>query len=375
MISDANLSPLELRHLLHQNPELMFQEFETTRVLFDNLKHLTGIKIHRPLETGLVVEYTVNDKPYILFRADIDALPIKEQTNYSFSSKNNFMHACGHDVHTSILYGFINYVVDKKFNQNIIFIFQPAEEGGGGAEKIIKSGILNGFNIKNAFALHVTDDYDFGTIASTPGILFASSVEIDIKIKGKASHVAFPEKGIDGIKVLRRYLDQIDKIISDSQKPVLFGCGKVSAGNVRNILAENATAECTLRTLSVEISKEILNKFKDAGKLIENDTDAKIELMYNAFYTEVNNDSELYTKVSKWLMNKYNFIDCGLKMTAEDFGFFTKRYPSFMFWLGTSLGEKFGLHTPYFLPDDKIIQKGIEIYSTILDNYQTNKNQ
>lgn len=285
------------------------------------------------------------------------------------------MHACGHDVHTSILYGFINYVVDKKFNQNIIFIFQPAEEGGGGAEKIIKSGILNGFNIKNAFALHVTDDYDFGTIASTPGILFASSVEIDIKIKGKASHVAFPEKGIDGIKVLRRYLNQIDKIISDSQKPVLFGCGKVSAGNVRNILAENATAECTLRTLSVEKSKEILNKFKDASKLIENDTDAKIELMYNAFYKEVNNDPELYTKVSKWLMNKYNFIDCGLKMTAEDFGFFTKRYPSFMFWLGTSLGEKFGLHTPYFLPDDKIIQKGIEIYSTILDNYQTNKNQ
>ena len=114
------LNPVELRHLLHQNPELMFQEFKTTEIIYDNLKLLPGIKISKPLETGLVVEYTKNDGEYLLFRADIDALPIQEKTNCSFSSKNNFMHACGHDVHSAILYGFIKYVIEQNVNQNLI---------------------------------------------------------------------------------------------------------------------------------------------------------------------------------------------------------------------------------------------------------------
>ncbi len=370
---ENRLSPIELRHLLHQNPELIFNEFQTTELLYENLKKIGNIKIYRPLDTGLVVEYTINNGPYVLFRADIDALPIRELTNVAFSSKNNFMHACGHDVHSSILYGLIENVVEKKINQNIIFVFQPAEEGGGGAEKIISSRILDKWKINHAFALHVTDEYDFGVVASTSGIMFASSVEIDINIKGKASHVAFPEKGIDSIKVLRKLLDKIDSIISHSQKPLLFGCGKISAGNVRNIIAENANAECTLRTLSIEKSKEIIKQFEEAKHTIENETKASIDLVYNAFYTEVINDSLLFEKVSNWLKKKYSFVDCGMKMTAEDFGFFTKRYPSFIFWLGTSLGEKYGLHTPYFLPDDKIIEKGIDVFLTIADNYLVNK--
>ena len=232
---------------------------------------------------------------------------------------------------------------------------------------------MDQWNITNAFALHVTDEYDFGIIASTPGIMFASSVEIDINIKGKASHVAFPEKGIDSIKVLRKLLDKLDIIIFDSQEPLLFGCGKISAGDVRNILAENARAECTLRTLSIEKSKEILKKLEEAKNHIEKDTNAKIDLIYNAFYSEVINDPELFLKVRGWLKDKFEFIDCGLKKTAEDFGFFTKLCPSFMFWLGTSLDIKNGLHTPYFLPDDRIIEKGIDVFSTILDSYIINK--
>ena len=169
------LTPIELRHKLHQIPELMFKEFQTTSLLLDTINELPSINIHRPLETGLIVEYTVNDGDYLLFRADIDALPIKEETGISFASTNQNMHACGHDVHSSILYGFLNYVVESKIDKNIIFIFQPAEEGGGGAEKIIASGILKQFNIKSAFALHVTDEYPAGTIASTSGVLFATA--------------------------------------------------------------------------------------------------------------------------------------------------------------------------------------------------------
>ena len=372
MIFEKPLDAVELRHLLHQNPELMFEEFKTTSILFDNLSLISGLKILKPLETGLVVEYTINDGNYILFRADIDALPIQEQTNCSFSSENKFMHACGHDVHSSILYGFIKEVVDMKINQNMIFVFQPAEEGGGGAEKVIGTGVLENYNIKNAFALHVTDEYDFGTIASTAGELFASSVEVDIIVYGKSSHVAFPEKGIDSLKVLRLILDEVDKIIANEPKPVLFGCGKITGGAVRNILADSAKAECTLRTLSIERSKNIIKKFDLVKSIIEEKTKAKIDINLNAFYTEVVNDESLFNSAKSFLGKDYNFIDCGLKMTAEDFGFFTKKYPSFMFWLGTLQGERFGLHTPCFLPDDKIINKGIDIYLSILKLYLTN---
>ena len=372
-MTDKTLNPVELRHLLHQNPELMFREYKTTEILFENLKQINNIKIHKPLDTGLVIEYTVNQNSYLLFRADIDALPIKELTNCNFASQNNYMHACGHDVHSSILYGLIKSVVEKKVDQNIIFVFQPAEEGGGGAEKVILSGILNDFNIKYAFALHVTDDYDFGTIASTSGILFASSVEIDIQVKGKSSHVAFPENGIDSLRVLRNLLEEVDIIISNQKFPALFGCGKISGGSARNIIADLAMAECTLRTLSVEQSKKILNEIHESARRIEEKTKSQIEFKFNAFYTEVYNNPDLFSRISEMLIHGFTFIDCGMKMTAEDFGFFSKKYPSFMFWLGTSKGERFGLHTPYFLPDDSIIEKGIDIFNAILNFHANGK--
>lgn len=363
------IDPVELRHLLHQNPELMYEEFKTTKILYENLYLVPSIKIHKPLETGLVVEYKVNEREYLLFRTDIDALPIEEKNDCAFKSTNNFMHACGHDVHSAILYGFILKVVERKINQNMIFVFQPAEEGGGGAEKVLNSGVLDSYNIKHAFALHVTDEYDFGTIASTSGELFASSVEIDIMVTGKSAHVAFPDKGIDSLKILRKILDEVDKIILDAEKPTLFGCGKISGGTVRNIIAETAIAECTLRTLSIEKSKEIINKFEVVSENLENETGAKIKINCNAFYAEVTVDKHLYLHCKNILGSKYNFIDCGLKLTAEDFGYFTKRYPSFMFWLGTYTNHRSGLHTPNFLPPDEIIEKGIEIYLTILDSF------
>ena len=165
------MSPIELRHKLHASPELMFEEFETTRLLKQNIEKIPGVVIHTPTPTGLVIEYTVNSGDYLLFRADIDALPVVEETGIPFASANGKMHACGHDVHTAILYQFLKEVV----KQNLIFVFQPAEEGGGGADILIKTGLLDKFKITKAFALHVNDDFDAGVIASTKGTLFAAS--------------------------------------------------------------------------------------------------------------------------------------------------------------------------------------------------------
>jgi len=346
----------------------MYQEFETTKTLLENISEIPGVVIHRPLETGLVVEYTVNDGDYLLFRADIDALPIVEDTGVPFASTNNLMHACGHDVHTSILYRFLLEVVAKKVDRNILFLFQPAEEGGGGALKILDSGVFDQFNIKNAFALHVTDDYQRGTIASTPGVLFASANEIVLEFHGKQAHVAFPENGIHAFDGLMAFLSRAKKLIEPKKDTMLFGYGKIHSGTARNIIPAHAVAECTIRALNIDDSWWFIDQLKSLSKEIEIETGVKTDVIHGDPYLEVVVDKTLYQKYSSALSQDFTFIDCGSKMTGEDFGFISKKYPSFMFWLGTSTGESHGLHTPKFFPPDEAIEDGFRAFWRILQS-------
>lgn len=366
------LKPVDLRHYLHANPELMFQEFKTTKILIDNISGLEGIKIHRPLETGLVAEYTVNSGPYLLFRGDIDALPIKEDTGYPWKSNNDYMHACGHDVHTSALYGFLLNVVEKRPDQNLLFLFQPAEEGGGGAVKTIESGVFDSFNISKAIALHVTDDYKRGEIATSPGVLFASACEINIEFRGKSAHVAFPEKGINSFDGLRSFLDKIQAWLKNQNERLIFGYGKVESGVARNIIPYYTKAECTLRALSFEKNMEFLEKVSELLKQTEAETGVKAEILRGPAFSEVVVDEKVYNECVPALSSKFKVIDCGSKMTGEDFGFISKKYPSLMFWIGTSNGENHGLHTPHFLPADDSIQDCIDAFSLILNKETEN---
>ncbi|MHB9011006.1 MAG: amidohydrolase [Ignavibacteriaceae bacterium] len=363
------ISPQELRHILHQNPELSFHEFETTNLLrksIEELKDSSKLKIHSPYRTGLLVEYRVNNSGYILFRADIDALPIKEENQIEFCSKNNFMHACGHDVHTSILYSFLNYVLENKIKQNILFLFQPAEESGGGAMEFFKTGIFNQFTVTKAFALHVTDEYSQGTIASTKGVLFASSLEVNINFQGVSSHVAFPQEGKNAFNALRLFLDSVDKIPRNISEPFVFGAGRIEAGEIRNIIPGHAKLEGTIRGLSNEGAQKFYESLINILEGIQKITGVKYHAEKGASYPEVIVNEELYDQLTPKLSKEFNFIDCGYKMTGEDFGYISHQYPSFMFWLGTSNGEKFGLHNPRFLPDDSVIETGKNAFVAIL---------
>jgi len=368
------LDPTELRHKLHANPELTLKEFETTKLIKSQVELLPGVKVHTPTETGLVVEYTVNNGPYILFRADIDALPVVEETGVPWASTNGAMHACGHDVHTSILYDFLLRVTREKPDQNIIFVFQPAEEGGGGADIMIKTGIFDKFNITKAFALHVTDDFMKGEIASTKGTLFAASNAVSIDFFGKQSHVAFPEKGINAFDGLMLFIQRTKEAVKKSGKTILFGYGKISSGIARNIVPPTAKFDGTLRALKVEDYRWFLGEMERIAVEVEAETGVKCKLNYdNSPYVEVTVDAALYDHLKPVLEKKFKFIDCGYRFTGEDFGFFSKKYPAFMFWLGTSTGENHGLHTPKFLPGDDIIKLGAEVFNTILITEQENK--
>ena len=290
----VSLNPIELRHTLHKFPELMFQEFRTTETLIKSIMGINNIIIHRPLETGLLVEYKVNDGNFYLFRADIDALQIKEETGVTFASTNNLMHACGHDVHTAILYGLLKHVVLNKINRNILFLFQPGEEGGGGAERIINSGVLNNYNIDKAFALHVTDEYEKGVIASTPGILFASAFELDIEFFGTSAHVAFPENGKNAFEGLILFLSRIKELINEHNDKIIFGYGKITAGEVRNIIPSYAKIEATLRTLSRKKSEIFLNKIRSLLGTIEHESGIKHKITTGSLYTEVDVAKKLF---------------------------------------------------------------------------------
>ena len=369
-----SLSPVELRHTLHKNPELAFNEVKTTQLLIDNIQGLdtsSKIKIHTPYKTGLLVEHKVNDGDFLLFRADIDALPIQEENEIEFKSTNDFMHACGHDVHTSILYSFLSDVLKKNVDQNILFLFQPAEEAGGGAMEFYNTGIFENFSISKAFALHVTDEYKEGTIASTEGVLFASALEIDIHFIGVSAHVAFPGEGKNAFNAMRKFLDIIDEQDKKNNEPFIFGIGVYKAGDVRNVSPGKAMLGGTIRGLSqekvvnyVENLKVILNRLKD-------ETGVDYSITLGAHYPEVIVNANLFNELSKTLSNKFDFIDCGYRMTGEDFGFLSHKFPSFMFWLGTSRGEHFGLHNPRFLPSDSVIETGKNIFADILATQKT----
>ena len=284
------INPVELRHKLHQNPEIAFHEFTTTKLLIESIKGFDEskrINIHTPYKTGLLAEYKANSGKYIMFRADIDALPIKEENKIKFKSKNELMHACGHDVHTSILYSLLQYVLLNNIQKNILFLFQPAEEDGGGAMEFYNTKIFDKFNIQNAFALHVTDEYPSGTIASTNGVLFASSLEINVDFNGVSSHVAFPTEGKNAFNALRLFLDSIDKIPKDLNEPFVFGAGKISAGEVRNIVPGYARMEGTIRGLSSKKSLDFYNKLEKILSNINKITGVNIRSEKGAHYPEV----------------------------------------------------------------------------------------
>jgi N-acetyldiaminopimelate deacetylase len=365
------LDLIQIRKDLHQIPELAFQEFKTKKYIENILESYDSIQIYEVAETGLLAEYSHSNENYLLFRADMDALPFFEKTTCTFQSEHpGIMHACGHDIHMTILLGLIDYVANSGLQKNILFLFQPAEEGKGGAKKVLESEIFKQFSIQACFALHVSGKYSVGSIASKAGIFFANTQEIDVIIKGKSAHVAFPLEGIDTIDTMLIFLAEVKKLIHHYKahgKRIVCYFGKIASGNIRNAISDNTILEGTVRALEIVDFHDFLRDLDAKKKKIEKRTKSQITLSLSHFYQGVDNNEKLVRQLEFFChKNGYHYYYTDAEMTGEDFGYFSQLYPSLLFWLGASNKTQTDLHSPYFLPSDQVINIGLSLFKMFI---------
>lgn len=359
-----------VRHHLHQHPELSFQEYATCAYI-EEILHKNNIYCQRVATTGLIVVVSSENEcgGDILIRADIDALPIMEATGYDYSSVNEAMHACGHDIHTSVLIGVLIYLSQNrdKFSGRVVAVFEPGEEQSpGGASMIIKEGVLDSFNIVKAFALHTAHDISVGRFGARRGEYMASTSEMHITVKGIGGHAALP-KGIINPILISSQLILALKALEDKYENVIIAIGRVHADGATNVIPSEVTLSGTVRAMTMQRKIEIQNYIN----LISKSLDGNIKLTFTDGYPPVYNDEQLYDESIALLSEKFGreaIDDLGLRMTADDFGFFAQSYPSFYYRLGVK-GSWDGLyspHTPQFRADDAAICYGIESLITLL---------
>ena len=329
---------------LHQIPEPSFEEFQTQKYLLNKLKKL-NCDIHTLEPTGIIAFFDFNQKKTIAFRAEMDGLPIIEKTGLAYASTNNFMHACAHDAHMSILLSFCYYINQIKANTNIVAIFQPSEESYGGAIKVINDEYFKELNVSEIYGLHFFPKLPFKKIY-TKEKLMASAMEIDYIIKGKNAHLL--RGGIDAIKVGREILEAI-KI----RKNEVFNCGVFQASGKRNIICDNASLECTYRTYNDPNC--FIKKNQQLIKKIEKCSSAKIDCFYRVIPV-LKNDLNLIRNLKIELLKDTLF-------QAEDFAFYTQKIPALFVLIGC--GDTSSLHTDNFVLNLELLEVGLEVFKQI----------
>lgn len=356
---------VEIRRDLHQIPELGFLEFKTQKYILNYLERLPQERIEiKQWKTGLVVRVKgTAPAQTIAYRTDIDGLPITEETNLPFHSQHQGnMHACGHDFHMSIALGVLTHFVHHPINDHIVFIFQPAEEGPGGAEPMLKSGVLNDWWPDLILALHIAPEYPVGTIALKPGLLFANTSELFIDLTGKGGHAAYPHHTNDMVVAACSLVTQLQTVVARNVDPLdsaVVTIGKIAGGTVQNIIAEKARLEGTIRTLSEEAMVKVKDRIQAIVKGIEIGYQCQVEIDFGAMYHEVYNHHELTDEFMGFMRENsdLNVVECTEAMTGEDFGYMLKEIPGFMFWLGVD--SEFGLHHSKLHPNEEAIGQAI----------------
>lgn len=365
----ATETPLvQIRRDLHQIPEPGFQEFKTQEYLLRYLQGLPQDRIQiKTWRTGILVKLSgLNPAKMMAWRTDMDGLPISEETSYPFRSRHEgYMHACGHDMHMAIALGILTHFVHNPIDDDLLFIFQPAEEGPGGAKPMLESQEFAEWRPDFIFALHIAPEYPVGHVATKPGILFANTSELFIDLVGKGGHAAYPHKANDMVVAASHLVTQLQSIVARNVDPLdsaVVTIGKIDGGTKQNIIAEKARLEGTIRTLSMESMAKVKSRIEALVKGIEAGFECSATIDYGSNYCQVYNHHELTGEFMDWLtadQPDVTLIRCSEAMTGEDFGYFLAEIPGFMFWLGVN--TPYGLHHAKIEPDERAIQQALQV--------------
>lgn len=374
---------IELRHELHKIPELGFQEFKTAEVIKRELEKL-GIEFKSEVAKTGVVGIIRGKKPgkTLLLRADMDGLPIQEESRYEFKSEiKGQMHACGHDGHVSSLLGvamILNELKDE-IQGNIKLVFQPAEEGPGGARPMIEEGVLENPKVDMAFGCHLWPVYKSGKLIIKDGDMMSSSTLFDIKIIGKGGHASLPEKTIDPIVIGCQVINNIQNILSrgiSTLKPAVVSCCSIKSGETYNVIPDTFEVKGTIRTFDDEIREVIIEKIEKILKGITEAYNAEYEFKVNRMYPALKNNHEAY-KFVKDVFTK-NFGEESVEvleeplMGSEDFAFFTKAVPATFFLVGIRDNQEDNealLHHAKLYWEDKNLKNSMEAMAQLAVAY------
>ena len=363
---------IETRRDFHKHPELAFQEKRTSKIVATKLKSW-GIKTKENIgRTGVLGILKGKKKgPIIALRADMDALPIQETNDVSYKSINDgVMHACGHDAHTAMLLGAAEALSKMKDNLKgeIRFLFQPAEEGFGGAKFMIEDGAIKGVN--EIYGLHVWNYQESGTVGVQSGPVMAAADIFSIKINGIGGHGAAPQGTVDSIVVASHLIQALQTIVSRNTNPIessVITIGQINGGYNFNIIADEVILKGTTRAYTKENKQLIKNRMQEIISGIEKTYNAKIILDYKDGYPPLFNNKEATQNVfsaAKKIVGD-NVIKPYLSMGAEDFSYYTNKIPGCFFFLGTSPKDRDLMSTPQHCSHFDIDEEAMLIGSSI----------
>lgn len=365
----------EIRRKLHEWPELAYKEEKTAELIANELKSL-GITYRTGIaRTGVVGKLIVDEKaPTVAIRADMDALPVTENTGLPYASKNpGIMHACGHDGHVAIVLGTAAILKKKPPEGNVVFIFQPAEEELGGAKPMIDEGVLEGVDV--IFGGHIERHYQVGQIGIKPGIHTSHTDAFVIKITGKGGHAARPHLAIDAVLIASQFVVNIQSIISrqiDPIHPSVITIGYLKSGTVDNVIAEKATLKGTIRATNEYIRADIIEKVKKLASSMAIQYGAEINVEMKPGYPPIINDeglSKYAVQVSDKLLGKDNTIAIPYpSLGGEDFSYFLQQIPGCFVRYGAAKEghETASSHSPNFDFDEEALRVGAAYMSELI---------
>lgn len=374
---------IAIRRHIHANPELSFEEFETSKFVASklaewNITYQTGV-----VKTGIVglIEPTNESTQCIALRADLDALPITEINEVDYKSSNEgIMHACGHDVHTAMLLGtakILNGLRDQ-LKVAVKLIFQPGEEKlPGGASLMIAEGVLDNPTVSEIYALHVFPELEVGKVGLRGGMYMASCDEIRMTVKGKGGHGAMPHQNIDPILISAHLITALQQIVSRNcppQIPCVLSFGRIEGLGATNIIPDEVKLEGTFRTMDEDWRKKAHENIKKQSEILVKSMGGEIDVDIQVGYPYLENNPDLTILARQKATNilgESNVVDLPLRLTGEDFAYFSQKIPATFIRIGVrneSKGIIYPVHNKRFNIDEKAIEIGMQtLLAQVLD--------